>query len=80
VLKESYFKPVLCSVLLLAVILMIHPAKSLSWFGLVGTAVVFGVLYFAVILQSRFFDAYDWGKIENFVPMVRQARRLCRIA
>lgn len=75
VLKESYFKPVLCSVLLLAVILMIHPAKSLSWFGLVGTAVVFGVLYFAVILQSGFFDAYDWGKIENFVPMVRYVRR-----
>ena len=80
VLKESYFKPALCSVLLLAVILVIHPARSLSWFGLVEMGVVFGLLYFALILQSGFFDEYDWGKIENFMPMARHARRLCRIA
>jgi O-antigen/teichoic acid export membrane protein len=80
VLQESYFKPVLSSVLLLALILLIHPAKSLSWSGLVGMAIVFGVLYCAVILQSGFFDEYDWKKIEGFMPVARNARRLCRIA
>jgi O-antigen/teichoic acid export membrane protein len=80
VLKESYLKPILFSILLLALILAIHPTKSLSWFGLAVMGVVFGLSYSAVILQSGFFDEYDWGKIESFVPMARQARRLCRIA
>jgi peptidoglycan biosynthesis protein MviN/MurJ (putative lipid II flippase) len=80
VLQESYFKPTLCSVLLLTLILVIHPTKSLSWFGLIGMGVVFGVLYSSVILRSGFFDEYDWNKIEGFLPLARRTRRLCRIA
>ena len=80
VLQESYLKPAVSSGLLLALILIIHPTKSLSWFGLVGMGVVFGAGYSAVILKSGFFDEYDWRKIESFMPAARQARRLCRIA
>jgi hypothetical protein len=42
--------------------------------------IVFGFLYAVSILFSRFFDAYDWNKIESFLPMVRHARRISGIA
>jgi O-antigen/teichoic acid export membrane protein len=80
VLRESYLKPTLSSVLLLLIILIVHPASSLSWSELMGMAVVFGALYSGVILQSRFFDAYDWNKIEGFIPAARYARRIIRFA
>lgn len=79
-LRESYLKPICCSVLVLAVILAIHPARNSSWFGLVVIGAVFGVLYIIAILLSRFFDGYDWSKIEDFIPMARNARRMIRIA
>jgi O-antigen/teichoic acid export membrane protein len=77
-LRESYLKPTLSSVCGLAALLAAYPASRLSWFGLVLMAVAFGSLYAAAILLSGFFDAYDWSKIEGFVPAVRQIRRLCR--
>jgi O-antigen/teichoic acid export membrane protein len=80
VLRESYWKPVSLSILILVLLLAIHPVKSLSWSGLVGMGIVFGFLYAVSILFSRFFDAYDWNKIESFLPMVRHARRISGIA
>jgi hypothetical protein len=80
VLRESYLKPMLCSVLLLVSILAIHPASNLSWSGMIEMCLVFGLLYCAIILQSGFFDEYDWNKLERFIPTARHARRLCRIA
>ena len=80
VLRESYLKPTLCSVVVLALLLAIHRTRDLSWFGLASAAVIFGVSYAVAILLSRFFDEYDWVKIEGFMPMVRYARRIGRIA
>jgi len=80
VLRESYLKPTLFSAMLLALILVVHPTKTLSWFGLGGMGVVFGTLYSAIILQSGFFDEYDWNKFESFMPLAKYGRRLSRIA
>lgn len=80
VLRESYLKPILCSVLVLSTITAIYPTKLLSWLGLAAMGVIFGVLYTAAILLSHFFDDYDWSKIENFMPVARFARRLSRLA
>jgi O-antigen/teichoic acid export membrane protein len=80
VLREGYLKPILCSVLVLVALLAIHPTKNLSWFGLAGMGVIFGVLYVLAILLSHFFDKYDWSKIESFMPLVRHARRIGGIA
>lgn len=80
VLQESYLKPICCSVFVLAALLIVHPARSVSWFGLAGIGLVFGVFYSIAILLSRFLDAYDWLKIESFIPVARHARRLGRIA
>jgi O-antigen/teichoic acid export membrane protein len=80
VLRESYLKPICCSVLVLTVILTIHPVRDVSWSGLVGIGLVFGSFYSVAILLSQFFDEYDWRKIESLVPLVGQARRITRIA
>jgi len=70
----------LCSVVLLAAILMICPTTYLSWFGLAAVGVVFGVLYAVAILPSAFLDEYDWKKLESLTPAVRLVRRISRIA
>jgi O-antigen/teichoic acid export membrane protein len=80
VLSESYLKPVCCSAAVLAIILTIHPTKNISWPGLAALGVVFGVFYSMAILFSRFFDGYDWEKIESFIPVVRRLRGMVRIA
>jgi O-antigen/teichoic acid export membrane protein len=80
VLQESYLKPICCSALVLAVILTIDPTRNASWLGLAGRGVVFGICYFIAILVSRFFDEYDWSKIESFIPVARFARRIGRLA
>ena len=79
-LRDSYLKPTLSSLAVMAVILAVHPAKNLSWFGLVALGILFGTAYSAVILMSRFFDDYDWSKIETFVPVARHARRMSWLA
>lgn len=80
VLRESYFKPILCSVSVLAVVLAIRPTKGLSWFGLAGAGIIFGIFYAIAIFFSHFFDEYDWSKIESFVPVTRLLRRMGPIA
>jgi len=80
VLQGSYLKPILCSILILAMLLTIRPTKNLSWFGLAGIGAIFGILYAIAILLSRFFDEYDWSKIESFMPVARLARRIGRRA
>jgi O-antigen/teichoic acid export membrane protein len=80
VLRESYFKPILYSVPVLAVLLAIHPTKNLSWLGLAGVGVFFGIFYAIAILFGHFFDEYDWSKIESFMPVARLLRRMGRIA
>jgi O-antigen/teichoic acid export membrane protein len=79
-LRESYLKPTLCSLLVLAALLAVCPTNNLSWFGLVGMGLMFGAFYFAVILMSRFFDAFDWNNLETLVPAVRHVRRMAWIA
>lgn len=80
ILREGYLKPLLCSILVLAVLVLLHGTKNLSWFGMAAMGVVFGALYSVTILLSGFFDEYDWSKAESFAPVVRSARRIFRIA
>jgi O-antigen/teichoic acid export membrane protein len=80
VLRESYLKPISCSILVLAVVLAIRPTRTISWAGLVGIGIVFAIGYSIAILLSQFFDDYDWSKIESFMPVARHARRIARIA
>ncbi len=80
VMREGYLKPMFCSVLILAALFAIHPAKNLVWCGLVGMVTAFAGLYSTAILLSRFFDEYDWNKVESLLPAARYVRRVSRIA
>ena len=75
VLQEAYLKPIVCSALSLAVVRIMHPINTLSWFGIAVIAFAFGILFVTMILLSRFFDEYDWIRIEHLLPVMRHARR-----
>ena len=79
-LRESYVKPLICSLFSVAVVLSLLPTKDQSWLGLALLSITFGGMYSALILLSQFFDAYDWNKIEAFVPVMRHLRRLVQFA
>jgi hypothetical protein len=79
-LREAYLKPVGYSITLILLLFTIRPASGLSWLGLGVAASVFGTLYAGVLRFSRFFDMYDWDRIEAVVPVMRVARRLVPVA
>lgn len=76
VVREAYLKPILASVVIMAVLLGSRPTASLSWTGLCVMGLSFATLYAVVILLSQFFDEYDWSKIESFFPPVKHARKI----
>jgi O-antigen/teichoic acid export membrane protein len=80
VFREGYLKATLCSVPVLGAIFAVSPAERLSWFGLAVAGLCFGVAYSFLIVFSRFFDEYDWARIETLIPGMRHARRVARIA
>jgi O-antigen/teichoic acid export membrane protein len=79
-LRESYVKPLTCSILLLGVWFAIRPEKASSWTGLFGGGLAFGVIYIMILIFGHFFDGFDWDKAESFVPLVRYARRSIPVA
>jgi stage V sporulation protein B len=80
VIVESYLKPVVISILILATIFVIHPSTTMSWFALAATGALFGLVYCLIILLSGFFDDYDWTKLESYLSVARYARRVARLA
>lgn len=80
VLREGYLRAAMCSIPILLILFWIFPARSLSWYGMVGVGLCFWFIYLTVVLLSGFFDDYDWSKIEGSIPPVRYARKLVRIA
>jgi O-antigen/teichoic acid export membrane protein len=79
VLREGYLKAAAYSIPILLILSRIFPARSLSWYGMVGVGLCFCIMYSTVVLLTGFFDDYDWSKIESFLPPVRYARKRVRI-
>ena len=79
-IREAYLKPLIISLPLAVVLFLAIGQLSPSWTSLVALGTAFGVLYVAALLFSRFFDAYDWGKVESFIPAIRHARRIIPVA
>jgi O-antigen/teichoic acid export membrane protein len=77
---EAYSKPLGISLPLAAALLLLVRQKPPSWSGLVIMGIAFGVLYVTALLFSRFFDRYDWSKLETLVPAMRHARRIIPVA
>lgn len=79
-IREAYLKPMVVSLPLAVVLFLVLHEAGPSWAGLVVSGIVFGVLYVTTVLFSRFFDQYDWGKLESLLPAVRHARRIIPVA
>jgi O-antigen/teichoic acid export membrane protein len=74
--REAYLKPVLFSLILLILEFHISPAAGLSWFGLFLQGGIFVLVYGGLLISTKFFDPYDWTKIESVLPISRVARRI----
>ena len=79
-LYAGYMKPVLCAVLVITLLRAVSNVDRLSWTQLVELAGSFGLLYTVAILATRFFDEYDWLKIEQLFPAAKYLRRFGRVA
>jgi O-antigen/teichoic acid export membrane protein len=75
VIRIAYLKPTACSLGAIAFLWMITHAERSSWGKLLGNCLVFGVVYFGLLLLLRFFDRSDLAMVERFLPIPRVARR-----
>jgi O-antigen/teichoic acid export membrane protein len=64
VVQTAYFKPILCSILLAASMSLLWPSE-VKWPSLVLRTAVFGVLYLATLILTRFFDHFDLEQIPS---------------
>ena len=79
-LHEAYLKP-LISAIGIAILLWLALHEMVpSWASLILLGAAFGAFYVAAMLSSRFFDQYDWGKLESLIPSARHFRRIIPIA
>jgi O-antigen/teichoic acid export membrane protein len=79
-IREAYLKPLAISVPLAVAVFLAIGQLSPTWTSLVALGMAFGVLYVAALLSSRFFDQYDWSKIEGLLPAIRRAREILGVA
>jgi O-antigen/teichoic acid export membrane protein len=79
-LRQSFVRPTVCSIGVLFFVRLIQSPDELSWFGLAGLGLEFGLLYAVLLTLSGFFDPYDWSRIEALVPAMRHARRIIPVA
>jgi O-antigen/teichoic acid export membrane protein len=64
VVQTAYFKPILCSTLLATLMSLWWPSE-VKWSSLVLRTAVFGLLYLATLILTRFFDHFDLEQIPS---------------
>lgn len=74
--KEAYFKPLLCVAVLLTAKFLFFRASLHTWLQLFLGGVIFLALYTAGLLLTKFFDRYDWMKARSALPIARINRRI----
>ncbi len=79
-LRESYVKPVICSLLLVGTLWIAHPTGVTSWPWLVLQSILFGATYCVLVICSGFFDHYDRTKLSALVPRMRRFRGVVSVA
>ena len=66
IIQSAYFKPILCSTLLAASISVLCPPAA-RWSSLVLGTAIFGVLYLAALILTRFFDRFDVEQMPGYI-------------
>jgi O-antigen/teichoic acid export membrane protein len=76
VLQTAYLKPIICSLVAIAVPWILTHSERSSWGKLVGNCIVFGVAYLVLLLLLQFFDRSDLALVERFLPIPQIVRRI----
>jgi O-antigen/teichoic acid export membrane protein len=79
-LLDAYLKPVLCSLAAAAAVGGVDFYVARLWPRLVLGAGIFSVIYLVGLALTRFFDEFDFSKIEGHLPFVRVARRVLSVS
>lgn len=75
VVQTAYIKPILCSILLAASMSFLWPPE-VKWSSLVLRTAVFGVLYLATLILTRFFDHFDLEQIPSRIRVSALGRAM----
>lgn len=78
--REGYARPFVWSVALAIVFYLMRTIFEPTWTGLILEGILYAFLYVLGLLFSRFFDQYDWAKIEGAIPLLRYVRRMIPVA
>jgi O-antigen/teichoic acid export membrane protein len=68
VVRMAYFKPILCSTFLAASMSLLWP-PAVRWSSLILRTAVFGILYLAALILTRFFDRFDLDQIPSRIRL-----------
>ncbi len=73
-LVKIYIRPILWGIVLAALVAFLVPIQQLVWTGMIITALVLSVVYFAGLLVLRYFDGFDLSILERFFPVLEMFR------
>jgi hypothetical protein len=76
ILQRAYLKPLFCSLVGAAAMMLIGLLELPAWQSLVACIIVYGAVYLIGLLVTRFFDAFDLAKMEGHLPFFRVARKI----
>jgi len=70
-----YVLPMLWGLCVVALTASLLPVSQFHWTGLVITALVVAVVYFAGLVLLRYFDAFDLRVLGRFLPVPESLRQ-----
>jgi O-antigen/teichoic acid export membrane protein len=80
VLFDAYLKPLLCSLAAAVAMFAVNFYVTRVWPRLFVGSLIYGVIYLAGLGATRFFDAFDFSKMEGHLPFLRLARRVLAVS
>lgn len=80
ILRRAYLKPFLCSAAAAAAMWTTTMLPMPEWQRFIAMIIVYAAVYVVGIVASRFFDTFDFEKMEGHLPFVRSARRIILVS
>jgi len=79
VLRSAYLKPALSALAACVAASAINLLVTNLWIELLAGLAAFAIVYFGALILLRFFDEFDWSKLETHLPLARHARKFVQI-
>jgi len=75
-MRTAYFKPIVSALLVFAGLRVIARLVANTWVALFAGALIFGGIYFILLLLLRFFDSVDLSVVERVIRLPSFVRRI----